>query len=167
MRERDTLRDVPVIVLTGKTLTKADMLELQEGIAAVLNKGLFSTAEVLAQVEAALSRTKRLGDPAQRVVRQALAYIHEHYAEPITREELARQGAISEGYLTRRFHQEMGVTPVMYLNRYRVKVAKAMLERGDKSVTDIALAVGFADSSYFSRVFRQEVGISPQRLPAR
>ena len=49
-----------------------------------MGKGLFSTAEVLAQVEAALARSKRLGSEAQRVVRQAMAYIHEHYMEPLS-----------------------------------------------------------------------------------
>jgi AraC-like DNA-binding protein len=48
-----------------------------------------------------------------------------------------------------------------YLNRYRVRQAKILLEKGDQSITDVAFAVGFSGSSYFGRVFRQEIGISP------
>jgi AraC-like DNA-binding protein len=63
--------------------------------------------------------------------------------------------------LNRCFHQELGLPPMTYLNRYRVQCARELLERGDQSVTEVALTVGFSDSNYFGRVFRQEVGISP------
>ena len=55
----------------------------------------------------------------------------------------------------------MGVTPITYLTRYRLKQARALLEAGQRSITEVALAVGFADSAYFSRVFQREVGVSP------
>lgn len=161
MREREETRHIPVIVLTAQILTAQDMARLQRGVAAVLGKELFSKAEVLAQVESTLARSKRLGAGAQRVVRQAMAYIHEHYVKPISREDLARHVAVNERYLTRCFQQEAGITPITYLTRYRIKQAKALLARGDMSVTEVALAVGFSDSGYFSRVFRDEVGVSP------
>ena len=74
---------------------------------------------------------------------------------------LASHVAITERYLTHCFRQELGITPMVYLNRYRVKQAKFLLEQGKRSITDVALDVGFSDSSYFNRVFRQEVGIAP------
>jgi AraC-like DNA-binding protein len=126
-----------------------------------LTKGLFTVPETLAHVERALSRSKRLGTETQRLVRRAMAYIHAHYAEPITRQEIARYVAVSEEYLSTCFHHETGVTLVGYLNRYRLKHAKALLELGEKSITEVALKVGFSSPSYFSRVFRQEVGIPP------
>ncbi len=161
MREREMTRDVPVIVLTGQVFTAQDMAQLRQGVTAVMGKGLFSAAEVLAQVETALARNNRLGSEAQRVVRQAMAYIHEHYTEPVTREELARHLLVNERYLTRCFHHETGVTPMTYLKRFRVKQAKALLAKGNLSITEVAMATGFSDSSYFGRIFRQEEGISP------
>jgi AraC-like DNA-binding protein len=56
----------------------------------------------------------------------------------------------------------MGLSPMIYLNRYRVNVAKALLTAGQMNITDIALEVGFSTGGYFSRVFRQEVGCSPR-----
>ncbi len=161
MREREATRRIPVIILTAQTLTGPDIERLQRGVAAVLGKGLFTSGEVLAQVEAALNRSKRLGSEAQRIVRQAMAYMHENYASPITRAGLAGRLAVSERYLTRCFHQEMGITPITYLNRYRIHRAKALLEQGHTNLTEVALAVGFSDSNYFGRVFREEVGTSP------
>ncbi len=162
MRERAQTRDVPVIVLTAQILTSQDMARLQEGVAAVLSKGLFTGVEVLAQVTNALNRSKRPGSEAQRIVRQAMAYIHEHYAEPFSREELAAAVGLSDRYLTRCFHEETGITPVAYLNRTRVQQARALLERGEMSVTAVALVTGFSDPSYFARVFRAEVGVTPR-----
>jgi CheY-like chemotaxis protein len=161
MRTREGTRNVPVIVLSAQILTGHDMLRLQEGVAAVLGKGLFSVDEVLSQVETALNHSKRLGSQASRIVRQAMAYIHERYGDPISRAELARHVSITERYLTHCFREEMGITPMMYLNRYRVKRAKILLEQGTLSITEVAMTVGFSDSSYFNRVFRQEVGIAP------
>ena len=161
MRDHETSRSIPVIVLSAQILTAQDMTRLQEGVAAVLGKGLFSAAEVLSQVEAALRHSKRLGSQTSCSVRDAMAFIHEHYAEPISRSMLASHVAITERYLTHCFRQELGITPMVYLNRYRVKQAKFLLEQGKRSITDVALDVGFSDSSYFNRVFRQEVGIAP------
>jgi len=161
MQAEEAIRNTPVIVLTGQVLTEEDMARLNRGVAAVLSKGVFSAEETLAHVEGALARTGRLGSEAQRLVRKGMAYIHEHYAESVTREDVARHVSVSEDYLTRCFRQELGVTPMAYLNRYRVKQARALLAAGEKNVTEVAFAVGFSDSNYFSRVFRQEVGMSP------
>jgi CheY-like chemotaxis protein len=161
MRLQEATRSLPVIVLSAQILTAHDMERLQQGVAAVLGKGLFSMSEVLAQVEGALAHSKRLGSAASRTVREAMAFIHERYAEPLTRSRIAAHVAITERYLTHCFRQELGVTPVTYLNRYRVTRARQMLEASDHTITEVALAVGFSDASYFNRVFRQEVGVTP------
>lgn len=160
--QRDQIsRDIPVIVLTGQVLTQEDMARLNRGVTNVLKKGLFSIEETLTHMEAALARNKHLGSATQRLVRKAMAAIHEHYTEPISLQNIAHSVGISKEYLARCFHQETGVTLVTYLNRYRIGQAKARLEAGEQNLTAIALEVGFSSGSYFSRVFRQEVGISP------
>lgn len=84
------------------------------------------------------------------------------YTHPLTRQDIAHYVGMSEDYLTHCFRQELGTTPVEYLNRYRVLQARHLLAESDKSITNIALEVGFSSSSYFSRVFRKEVGQSPE-----
>ncbi|MCS6909842.1 MAG: substrate-binding domain-containing protein [Anaerolineales bacterium] len=161
LRAGETTRDIPVIVLTAQVLTEAEMARLNRGVAAVLRKGVFTVEETLTRLEAALARSRRLGSEAQRLVRKAMAYLHTHYAEPLTREKVARYVGVSEDYLTRCFQQELGLPPMTYLTRYRMNQAKNLLARGDMSVADVAFAVGYTDSDYFSRVFRQEVGLTP------
>ena len=114
MREKDATRRVPVIVLTAQILTAHDMKRLQEGVTAVLGKGLFSKDEVLAHIEATLNHRKQMGRQVSLTVRQVMSYIHEHYAEPISRTDLAEYVALTERYLTYCFRQELGITPIIY-----------------------------------------------------
>jgi len=161
MRGSVTTRDIPVIVLTAQVLTEADMARLNRGVASVLEKGLFSIDEMLAHVESALERSREMGSEAQQLVRKAMAYLHTHYVEQISAESVARYIGIGEDFLQRCFQQETGVTLATYLDRYRVNEAKTLLTNSEKSIAEIALAVGFSDSKYFGQVFRREVGMSP------
>lgn len=161
MRQRPSTRDIPVIVVTGQTLSESEMARLNLGVTKVLSKGLFSIEETLTHLDAALARRRELSSEAQRLVRQAMAYMQARYAEPVSREEVAAHVGLSEDYLTSCFHKELGLTPVAYLNRYRVQQARQLLKTTRKSITEIALEVGFSGSSYFSRIFHRETGMSP------
>jgi signal transduction histidine kinase/AraC-like DNA-binding protein/ABC-type sugar transport system substrate-binding protein len=162
MRQVEAMRNIPVIVLTGQDLSQQEIARLDRGVASVMRKGLFSPAETLAHLDAALERRRKLSGEAQRLVRQAMAYIHERYADPIARSDLARHVGMAEDYLTSCFHKEVGMTPIAYLNRYRIAQAKLLLTASDTSIGEVAAAVGFADSGYFSRMFRREVGVAPE-----
>ena len=162
MRSQEANRTIPVIVVTGQVLTEAEMARLNRSVAAVLGKGLYSLEETLAHLEAALAHEHRLSSTAQGLVRRAMAFLHAHYTETLTRRMIAAHVGLDEDYLTYCFRQEQGMTPITYLNRYRVNRAKQLLQQTNQSVTAIALAVGFSDSGYFSRVFRREVGVSPE-----
>lgn len=161
MRLSETLRSVPVIVLTSQKLAEREMQLLNLGVHAILEKGLFSAEETLAHLESALARGKHLGSEARRLARMAMAYIHEHYREPVSRKDLAAAAGASQEYLSTCFHRETGITLSEYLERYRIKQARRLLETTDLPVTRVALEVGFFDSSYFGRVFRREVGVTP------
>jgi len=161
MREDRRTRDIPVIVITGQVLTEAEMAHLNQGVATVMSKGMFTPDETLAHLDAALERRRRLSDQAQVLVRKAMAYIHRQYVNPLTRDDLARYVGMNDDYLTYCFRQELGVTPIDYLNRYRVLQAQRLLLNTDKSITEIAFEVGFSSNSYFSRIFRRQVGQSP------
>ena len=167
MQADEKLRGIPVIVLTAQTLMREEMALLAGGVTAVLQKGLFTADETLAHIEQALAWDRRLGSETQRMVRRAMAYIHEHYAEPLAREDVASHVGVSARHLTRCFQQEMGLSPIAYLNRYRVRQAKRLLEAGDSSITAVADAVGFASSGYFTDAFRREVGMSPREYQRR
>jgi signal transduction histidine kinase/DNA-binding LacI/PurR family transcriptional regulator/AraC-like DNA-binding protein len=162
MQEDENLSKIPVVVLSGQVLTERDMTRLNQGVATVLGKGLFSTQETMDRIGEVLSRSKHLGSEAQRLFRQAMAYIHENYMEPLQRSAIARHLSINEQYLTRCFDKEIGISPMAYLNRYRIQQAKKSLETGKRTITQVALETGFSSQSYFSRMFQKEVGVSPK-----
>jgi signal transduction histidine kinase/DNA-binding LacI/PurR family transcriptional regulator/AraC-like DNA-binding protein len=162
MRKIESTRNIPVVVITGQSLTKEDMSRLNSGVASVLGKGMFSVAETLQHLADALAHKRKPGSESQHMALKAMAYIHAFYTEPISRTDVAAHVGLSERHLTRCFHQEVGLTPITYLNRYRVKQAKVLLDAGEKGITEIAVEVGFSSSSYFTRVFRDEVGVSPR-----
>lgn len=164
MRENERFRSIPVIVVTGMVLTEADMERLNRGVAVVLEKGLFAPEETLKHITSALERKRRLNKDTQRLVRMAMAYMHEHFAEPISRRDVARHVNIAEDYLTFCFRQELGITPIKYMQRYRVNQAKQLLKNTDQTIAEIAMSVGFTDSGYFSRIFHRETGTSPEQF---
>jgi AraC-like DNA-binding protein len=137
------------------------MARLGRGVSAVLGKGLFTVEETLSQIEEALARTQDRNDPARRLARQAMAFIQDRFAEPITRSDIARHLGLSERYFNRCFRQETGIPPMVYLNRCRIRQAQQLLLQTDRSVTDIALDVGYSSPAYFSRIFQRETGVSP------
>jgi signal transduction histidine kinase/AraC-like DNA-binding protein/response regulator of citrate/malate metabolism len=162
MRAQESTRDVPVIVLTGQVLTEADMARLNRSVASILSKGSFTAEETLGHIQSALAHHRAQGRASQRLVRKVIAFIHTHYAEPLTRDQIADYVAVSPDHLTDCFHQEMGMTPLTYLNRFRIARARSLLEASDWSVTKVAQTVGFSSGSYFTRMFHREVGMSPR-----
>lgn len=74
--------------------------------------------------------------------------------------EAARQG-ISPEHATRLFRQALKISPYKFFNNRRLLHAEAMLRSSDKSCTEIAHELGFADSAHFSRTFRESHGVTP------
>jgi AraC-like DNA-binding protein len=167
MQKDEKTRGIPVVVLTAQRLTQEDMARLNQGVTTVLEKGIFSAEETLMHIEQALARDRRLGSHTQRTMRKVMALIHEHYADSLSRDKMAQHIGVSTRHLTRSFCQEVGISPIAYLNRYRIKQAKRLLDAKNSSITQVAHAVGYSDSSYFVKVFRREVGLSPRDYQAR
>ena len=161
MQEHESTRSIPVIVVTGQTLSGSEMARLNRGVTKVLSKGVFKLEEMLAHLKAALARQRGLSGEAQRLVRQAMAYLQERYAEPIVWQDVASSVGLSEDYLASCFRKELGLTPAAYLNRYRIDQAKRLLKNTHKSITEVALEVGFSGGSHFTRAFRRETGMTP------
>lgn len=161
MQEDPSLRAIPVIVLTAQVLSKEDMGRLSKGVSSVLAKGMFTRDEIMQRIEIALTQRIGAGGESVKLVRHAMAFIHENYKEMISRSDIAQHLSVNEQYLSRCFKKEIGIGPMAYLGRHRILRAKRLLERGELSVTQVALEVGFTSQSYFSRIFQQETGLTP------
>ena len=91
----------------------------------------------------------------------ALAYIQEHYAEPITIRQLAELCGFSQVHFMNIFKAAIGSTCIEYLVEYRLAHAALALQETDHSVTQIALDAGFQNTSYFNRAFKSQYGMTP------
>ncbi len=94
-------------------------------------------------------------------IRPALRYMQCHLSERISLDGLARVCSLSPSHLCRIFRQLTNTTPMQFLTDMRLQEADALLKKSDKSVAQIAYAVGFADAEYLSRRFKRQFGITP------
>jgi signal transduction histidine kinase/AraC-like DNA-binding protein len=165
MRADVRLRQVPVIILSNKFLSLDDIKRLEYHTRVTLqNKDIWTERESLDVIHRALAGDETLPAHTSALVKRVLVYIHQNYARPLTRWEIAQSVGISEDYLSRLFHRELGISPWDYLNRYRILKARMLLATTSHSIGAIARQVGFKDPAYFSRVFRKVVGMSPKEL---
>ena len=101
----------------------------------------------------------------RRAVEAAL-WIDAHAHEPIDLDTTAAEAGLSAFHFLRLFRAALGVTPHQYLVRSRLRRAARLLAQDERSVTDVALDVGFADLSNFVRTFHRAAGMSPGRFRA-
>jgi AraC-like DNA-binding protein len=98
------------------------------------------------------------------LVKKTILYFNKHLGSHISRWKLAESVHVSEDYLTRIFHREMGLSLWDYLNRYRILFAANLLRQSDDTIQEIALRSGFQDQAYFCRVFKKILGIPPGKI---
>lgn len=103
----------------------------------------------------------RTPESRKRSVSRAVDYFEQHYQEKISISLLAQLCNMSPSQFTRAFRREYGITVRDYLVAYRIDRACELLSGSNLPVGDIAFASGFADHSYFSRMFRRQTGLAP------
>ncbi|MDR1093547.1 MAG: AraC family transcriptional regulator [Clostridiales bacterium] len=93
---------------------------------------------------------------------RVVEYINENYTQDIRAETVAKILFVDKSYISRIFKSYSGKTITEYINTQRILVAITLLKETKMIVTQIALEVGFSDINYFSRLFKQIVGVSPK-----
>lgn len=92
---------------------------------------------------------------------KVLNYIYNNYSSQIKVETIASLMGLSEGEASRTFKKLTGQSPMDYVIHYRIKIATILLKSTSKSITDIALEVGFSSSNYFTIAFKKITGLTP------
>ena len=100
-------------------------------------------------------------------LRRARDLIDREYARPLDVAVLARAALMSSAHFSRQFRATYGETPYAYLMTRRIERAKALLRRGDRSVTDVCIEVGCTSLGSFSARFTELVGETPTAYRAR
>ena len=100
-------------------------------------------------------------DPTLQYVRTVINYISEKYSEPIRIQEIADYCGLDRCYLGKIFKGATGYAPQKYLIMFRMKRAKQLLKDSDIPIQHVGYSVGYNDPLSFSKVFKQETGMSP------
>jgi two-component system response regulator YesN len=132
---------------------------------------LFSTLQrlmrtSLTKMPGEFRRTVSKSDPKSDVdlrnpIKSAVQFIEEHFAEPISLQDVADLVYLSPSYFSRLFKTEMGVTFTEYLTQYRIQRSKMLLRVTTLPIEIVANSAGFSNASYFSTIFKRLEGRTP------
>jgi transcriptional regulator GlxA family with amidase domain len=107
---------------------------------------------------AAMTRLVRTEDAT---IRECLAWIDDHYATPSPVSAMAGHSGLTLRTFARRFRAATGRRPIEYVHALRVEKARLLLEVGSDPVDDVGFEVGYADPTFFRRLFRRTTGLTP------
>lgn len=97
-------------------------------------------------------------------MRNMVGFIQQNYSSTITLLDIASAGAVGQSKCCSLFAEYFKQSPVSYLNRHRLSKGAQLLRGTDRSITEIAQAVGFGGSSYFAESFKKWAGVSPTKF---
>lgn len=104
-------------------------------------------------------------DQSERIksnrMKQMLNWIHLHYAEKITLEDIAKAGQLSRSECCRYFRRMLNKTPLRYVMDYRIQKSLLLLQHPETNVTEVSYQVGFNSTSYFISKFQQAMNMTP------
>ena len=109
------------------------------------------------------------GTAGGAVEREMAQFIHDHFDQELTLDQIAASAALSPGACCRLFKRHMGCSPFTYVQNLRLQRAARLLETTDEPITQVAARCGYGSPSYFTKSFREKTGLSPsayrKRLP--
>jgi transcriptional regulator GlxA family with amidase domain len=113
---------------------------------------------------AVLTQSRQVDDA---VIADCQAWVAEHYDRESPVAAMAARSGLAERTFKRRFAKATGLSPMEYVHTLRLEEAKQMLESGDQPVEAVATEVGYEDASFFGRLFRRKVGLTPAQYRKR
>ncbi|MGN0384330.1 MAG: helix-turn-helix domain-containing protein [Lachnospiraceae bacterium] len=100
------------------------------------------------------------------ILKKIITYIQQNYREKINLEVLCAVGNVGKTKCSTLFAEYINMTPIEYVQYYRIEKSMELLERTDLNITEIAYESGFSESSYFTETFRRMKGVSPTKYRA-
>lgn len=173
---REKKSDVKAIFYTGHAEFSYAQQALRLGVEDYLLKPVpyEQLEEIIRNVENKIQIEKKTVDFAElaedcndtgsgEIVEKVKKIIAENISEStLQRDEIAAMVHVSPGYLGRIFKKEMSLSLSDYIMKKRISVAKQLLLKTGLSITEVSSRVGFSYSSYFTKLFKEQVGMTPQ-----
>lgn len=97
-------------------------------------------------------------------LKKAISFLRMNFYTNITMEEVAQHAGIGVRYLRKLFSHHLNISPLDYLNQIRINKSIDLLKNTELSIKEVCFTCGFKSPQYFSRVFKQQMGISPKEI---
>jgi transcriptional regulator GlxA family with amidase domain len=107
------------------------------------------------------------GQATDGLIAQCQVWIADNYTSPSPITAMARFSSLPERTFIRRFTKATGLSPLAYVHSLRLEEAKQILETEELSIETVAAQVGYEDASFFGRLFRRKVGLTPAQYRRR
>lgn len=130
---------------------------------------LIHASKLVAHILAELFYHNAAFSPSMRTSRfhslaPTFAYLAENLHTPLTLAEMAAHAGLSESQFSHLFKQQTGHSPIAYFNQLKMQHACSLLTITELSVKEVAHALGYSDAYYFSRLFKQHIGVAPRQF---
>jgi AraC family transcriptional regulator len=140
--------------------------------AASLEDGFYDLAEALMELRDGTRQESESFPGLRAATRQemyrrlyhARDFLHSCYSQTLTVADAARVAAMSHFHFQRMFKSAFGISPMQFLQRRRLEVARELLESTDEEVTSVCLSVGFESLGSFSALFKRRFGVAPSQI---
>ena len=166
---KDEARIVSDATPFDRVITVEDMRAEEDAIKKICELTVSAEGEYLAAISARLklvllkvAETTDENALPERMVEALGEYIRENVGEDISNTELGAIFGYHPFYISNVLKAAKGMTLKQYITKYRLDLAKRMLEAGSGSIAEIAESCGFTDASYFTKTFRQATGMTPK-----
>ena len=158
--------DKPFLMLYDSQVTQCATLLADECQASIVGSRLFGESLTTALTAALFASRKAAPQWKQGLsrwqLRQAMDYLEANLTQDISLEEMARLSGLSQSQFARLFRVSTGMPPYKWFLHARIKRAQELLLRGKDSISAIAMQMGFADQSHFTKTFRRATGTTPK-----
>lgn len=131
-------------------LTSRDCVDLRTTVASAL-------------ISLSTTKTSTSAKPSVRLINEAVRWLHEHYHEKVSLDQVATFMGYSPSHFSSLFKERTGLPPMEWLIRLRMEKACEFLKSGSCTISAVARNVGFDDPLFFSRIFRKRIGIPPKK----
>ena len=145
-----------MLALNGQFLKNLQQVSSLEGMCHILQEVVEAFSESMF--------SHNLPPKNNDIVKKAMLYISEKFNTPLTLEDVSAYVHLHPSYFSTVFKNSTGLSFKEYLNKVRIEESKILLLNTDFSIIDIAIAVGFEDQSYFSKVFKKYTGTTPKQF---
>ena len=123
--------------------------------------------QIVSHVQSLWMEEPAVSPQSEERITRLMQYIHQHYSEKILLPDLAAAVQLSQSECCRLVKRLTGVSPMTYLNNYRLYKSAALLQTTDWSITNIAMEVGFGNSSYYTERFKKLINCTPNEFRRR